>query len=728
MQFSLYSVIRSTLVLGGFLVFTFVIWIIMSVHEARTEEAARVSSHHDVIESLKSEAQTFENQVATLSQNSTIEDLVTGKRVTEIWLADLFKLHDASSPKHTTLLRDAIDQLEKTEHLCDQMASASTAGKQYAVNISDFQKSVSRYSELLDKARESLANDARDQHLAVQETRNWILQTALWLGIVLLALFAAARFWESLRKSRITFEELSDSDIEALGDEPGLLKLKRYTPEELNKLALAMSQSFKTLKKNIKERSEEFELQSRHMEREIAVRRMAEEQLRYAAFHDQLTGLCNRDLLLDRLNRCTDRAQRHKDYEFAVLFLDIDRFKEVNDSLGHTVGDKLLIEIAKRLESTLRSTDTLSRTECNTIARIGGDEFVILIDGIKAPDDAAVVAERLQEILSEPFMLNEHEVFITASIGIATSELAYESSENLLRDADVAMYQAKDAGRARHEVFNAQMHDQAMKRLELANDFRRAIENFDFQVYYQPIISLQTMRVCGFEALSRWNHPVRGIVSPLEFIAHAEETGHIVKLGQWVLEQACRQLKQWHDELSLDPSFSMNVNMSKRQLDDPDLVENVKRVIKETGIDGECLKLEVTESVIMTNPDHLANILGQLKLLGVEIHMDDFGTGYSSLSQLHRLPIDLLKIDREFMVTMSDNEDYLSIVQTIIILAHHIGMRVTVEGVEDADQIQPLIDFGCDYAQGFYFSKPVDAETAKKLINLDISKIKTLAA
>ena len=728
MQFSLYSVIRSTLVLGGFLVFTFVIWIIMSVHEARTEEAARVSSHHDVIESLKSEAQTFENQVATLSQNSTIEDLVTGKRVTEIWLADLFKLHDASSPKHTTLLRDAIDQLEKTEHLCDQMASASTAGKQYAVNISDFQKSVSRYSELLDKARESLANDARDQHLAVQETRNWILQTALWLGVVLLALFAAARFWESLRKSRITFEELSDSDIEALGDEPGLLKLKRYTPEELNKLALAMSQSFKTLKKNIKERSEEFELQSRHMEREITVRRMAEEQLRYAAFHDQLTGLCNRDLLLDRLNRCTDRAQRHKDYEFAVLFLDIDRFKEVNDSLGHTVGDKLLIDIAKRLESTLRSTDTLSRTECNTIARIGGDEFVILIDGIKAPDDAAVVAERLQEILSEPFMLNEHEVFITASIGIATSELAYESSENLLRDADVAMYQAKDAGRARHEVFNSQMHDQAMKRLELANDFRRAIENFDFQVYYQPIISLQTMRVCGFEALSRWNHPERGIVSPLEFIAHAEETGHIVKLGQWVLEQACRQLKQWHDELSLDPSFSMNVNMSKRQLNDPDLLENVKRVIKETGIDGECLKLEVTESVIMTNPDHLANILGQLKLLGVEIHMDDFGTGYSSLSQLHRLPIDLLKIDREFMVTMSDNEDYLSIVQTIIILAHHIGMRVTVEGVEDADQIQPLIDFGCDYAQGFYFSKPVDAETAKKLINLDISKIKSLAA
>jgi diguanylate cyclase (GGDEF)-like protein len=401
-----------------------------------------------------------------------------------------------------------------------------------------------------------------------------------------------------------------------------------------------------------------------------------------------------------------ERARRNDAYHFAVLFLDIDRFKEVNDSLGHFMGDQLLVAIAERLQQCLRGTDSLTRVESNTVARIGGDEFVVLLDGIRDRGDASVVAERVQDILSEPFRLQGHEVFTTASIGIAFNELECEKADHLLRDADTAMYYAKAAGKARHEVFNKKMHDEAMSRLQLHTDLKRAVENNEFHVFYQPIISLRTGGLAGFEVLARWDHPDHGAVDPVDFISHAEDTGLIVELGRWVLDQACWQLRAWKDVGLADDCLTMSVNVSKRQVAQPGFVEDVQQILRDRGVDGSRLALEITESVIMENPDSIAEVLGQLKALKVEIHMDDFGTGYSSLSYLHRFPLDVLKIDRAFVSTMSDDTDYADIIHTVVALAHTLNMQVIVEGVESEEQLARLMSLNCDYAQGYYFSEP----------------------
>jgi len=412
-----------------------------------------------------------------------------------------------------------------------------------------------------------------------------------------------------------------------------------------------------------------------------------------------------------------DRARRHPEYKFAVLFLDVDRFKEINDRLGHFVGDQLLVEIAERLQSCLRSTDSLSRVESNTVARIGGDEFVVLLDGIDERGDASIVAQRVQDSLSEVFNIHEHEVFTTASIGIAFNELESESADYLLRDADTAMYYAKAAGKARHEVFNTKMHDEAKSRLQLHSDLRRAVEEEDFTIRYQPIISLTTGRISGFEALARWNHPERGEVNPVEFISHAEETGLIVALGRWMLQGALQQLKTWTDEGVADETLTVSVNISKRQVAEPGFVDEVREVLAEVGISGSRLQLEITESVIMENPDSIADVLQQFKALGIHVHMDDFGTGYSSLSYLHRFPLDVLKIDREYISTMSADTDYTQVVQTVVALAHTLNMQVIVEGVETDQQLRKLLALNCDFAQGFYFAKPLIADDARELIS-----------
>jgi len=307
-------------------------------------------------------------------------------------------------------------------------------------------------------------------------------------------------------------------------------------------------------------------------------------------------------------------------------------------------------------------------------------------------------------------------VFSSASIGIAFNELEYDAPDNLLRDADAAMYYAKAAGKARHEIFNKQMHAEAVARLQLGTELRRAVENDELVVWYQPIINLRNGRIGGFEALVRWNHPQRGLVSPLEFISRAEETGLVVQLGEQVLEQACSQIRAWQDEFALEASLAVSVNVSKRQVAEPGLVQTVKEVLERTGIDGRCLKLEITETVIMANPDSITEVLHQLRELGVQIHMDDFGTGYSSLSYLHRFPIDVLKIDREFMSTMNANKDYAGVVRTIVVLAHNLNMEVIVEGVETSDQVSKLVALDCDQAQGFYFAEALDPDKAKELL------------
>ena len=370
---------------------------------------------------------------------------------------------------------------------------------------------------------------------------------------------------------------------------------------------------------------------------------------------DALTGLPNRLLFMDRLERAVKNAGRTKDYLFAVFFLDLDRFKVINDSLGHVMGDQLLIATARRLESCLRSTDAVARlSEGHTVARLGGDEFTILLDHIKHIADATRVADRLQKELALPFNLNGQEVFTTASIGIAVSATGYVRPEELLRDADTAMYRAKALGKARYELFDPAMRDVAVASLRLETDLRKAIERQEFQNFYQPIVSLATGRIVGFEALVRWRHPERGLVLPGDFILAAEESGMIVSIGQWVLREACRQMRAWQAQFPITAPWIISVNLSTKQFKQPDLVQQIEDILRETGLESDSLKLEITESLIMDSVDSATAMLSQLKALGIQLSMDDFGTGYSSLSYLHQFPMDTLKVDRSFVSRMAN--------------------------------------------------------------------------
>ncbi|MEG4218241.1 EAL domain-containing protein [Microcoleus sp. Pol14C6] len=472
---------------------------------------------------------------------------------------------------------------------------------------------------------------------------------------------------------------------------------------------------------------------------DITQRKLAEEQLLHDAFHDALTGLPNRSLFTDRLEHALRLAKRRKDYLFAVLFLDLDRFKVVNDSLGHAIGDQLLVSIARRLEACLRVGDT--------VARLGGDEFVLLLEDIEGINEATTIVNRLQKKITSPILLDGHEVFITASIGIALSSGEYLEPTTLLRDADTAMYRAKELGRARHEVFNSSMHAHALRLLQLENDLRRAIESIrepareeelppspesvlpplsaapQFIIHYQPIVSIATNTITSFEALVRWQHPERGLVSPGEFITIAEETGLIVPLGRWVLRTACHQIRQWQQVFPSNPPLSVSVNISVKQFSQPDLIEYIDQVLAETNLDGSSLKLEITESVLIENSESVTAMLVQLRARNIHLCIDDFGTGYSSLSYLHRFPTNTLKIDRSFVSRMGGEFDFskggidpTEIVRSIVTLSHNLGMDVVAEGVEEASQLSILKGLKCEYAQGFFFSKAVDSQTAAALI------------
>jgi len=478
--------------------------------------------------------------------------------------------------------------------------------------------------------------------------------------------------------------------------------------------------------------------------RDITDRKQAEEQLLHNAFYDALTGLPNRALFMDRLGHAVERANRRGNYCFAVLFLDLDRFKVVNDSLGHTMGDQLLIAIAERLQRAVRPGDT--------VARLGGDEFTILLDDIKDISDAVSVAERIQGALQQPFNLSGHEVFTSASIGITLStgilnavglshlldstredvlprtattlvSTQYRHPQDLLRDADIAMYRAKSRGKARHEIFDTSMRVQAVSLLQLETDLRRAIERQEFQIHYQPIVVLKTGKITGFEALVRWQHPERGLVSPTEFIPVAEETGLIIPIGWWVLQEACRQLRAWQLACLQSPlgyplaqPLTVSVNLSGKQFLQPDLLPQIAQVLQETGLDTNSLKLEITESVIIEHTESTTAILLQLRSLGIQLYIDDFGTGYSSLSRLHRFPIDCLKIDRSFVSRMELDRENFEIVRTIVTLAHNLGMDVTAEGVETVEQLAQLKTLGCECGQGYLFSKPVDRQGVEAMI------------
>ena len=448
------------------------------------------------------------------------------------------------------------------------------------------------------------------------------------------------------------------------------------------------------LEEKVKERTQQLEF--------------ANARLLKMALYDSLTGLPNRALFLERLEQALNRAKADSVYQFAVLFLDCDRFKVVNDSLGHLVGDELLIAVARRLEASLSQKDTLSR--------LGGDEFAILLTDIQDFNYTTFVADGILESLSFPFQLQGHEVFISASIGIALGNSSVHQPEHLLRDADTAMYRAKALGKGQYHIFAPAMHDAALQLLHLESNLRKAINQQEFIVHYQPIIDLSDGKIAGFEALVRWQHPQYGMISPQSFIPIAEETGLIIPIDRWVLQQACHQLRLWQKEKLTDYPLFISVNLSARQFAQLDLIDQIDQILTETQLNPQCLKLEITESAIMDNVNFAAVILQKLRERSIGVSIDDFGTGYSSLSYMHSFPVSSLKIDRSFVQRLDGNPENLGLIPAIISIAKTMGMSAIAEGIETTQQLNQLKTLGCDFGQGYLFSKPVEAQRATELI------------
>ena len=471
--------------------------------------------------------------------------------------------------------------------------------------------------------------------------------------------------------------------------------------------------------------------------RDITQRKRAEELLAHNAFHDTLTTLPNRALFVDRLDHALTLAKRHSDYKFAVFIIDVDEFKVFNDSLGHAKGDQLLIEISKRLTTSLRGIDTISRSNLtkrfdapkpdDTLARLGGDEFTVLLDDIRNPSDAIRVAQRIQEKWDAPFVINGEEVVVTISIGIALSDVAYSSADDLLRDAEIAMYRAKQSGKGSFEIFDPNKHASAFQRLKLETDIRKGLELGEFKVFYQPIVSLQNGRIVGFEALSRWQRDSK-IIPPNDFITVADESGLILPMNRQLMQDAARQLKTWHEQFPSDPPLYMSVNITSKQFAQSSLGPEIAQILEKAGLEPEHFQLEITETITMNDPIHALTLLTQLRELGFRIGIDDFGTGYSSLGRLKGFPADSLKIDRSFVSKMGADAESEEIVKLIVTLGHTLGMKVVGEGTETEDDVNRLKAMGCEMAQGYFFSKPVDDQAINQLLSKFTWARKTQAA
>ncbi len=485
------------------------------------------------------------------------------------------------------------------------------------------------------------------------------------------------------------------------------IQVKEVLVRVKNQIALQLANAKITqlnqeLEIRVQQRTIELKTVNQSLIREINERQRIQQKLVYDSLHDGLTGLGNRSLLMERVGWTIKHAQRYPDYMYALLFIDLDRFKVINDSLGHSTGDQLLVAVANLLQKCLRENDL--------VARLGGDEFVILLDGISSTEDATIIGDRIQQKLRSPFELKGQNIFTSASIGIVFSSPNYTNAAELLRDADIAMYYAKERGKARYEIFDRAMYYETLKLLELENHLRQAVKRNEFVLHYQPIISLSKSKLVGFEALIRWQHPTKGCIPPVEFIPIAEDTGLILEIGEWLLKEACQQLKRWQQKFAQIPqvaSLKMNVNIASQQLQQPEFVQKLDRILQETGLNGNCLRLEITESVLIDPEGGIQNTLKQIRERNIKLSIDDFGTGYSSLSYLRRFPIDNLKIDRSFIEQMNYDLENLEIVKVIITLAKTLGMDAISEGVETTQQLQQLKALGCEFGQGYLFSKPL---------------------
>ena len=494
------------------------------------------------------------------------------------------------------------------------------------------------------------------------------------------------------------------------------IQIKEVLVRVKNQIALQLanakiSQLNQELEIRVQERTFELKSANQKLRREINERQRIQQKLIYDSLHDGLTGLGNRSLLMERVEWTIKHAQRHPNYMYALLFIDLDRFKVINDSLGHSTGDQLLVAVANLLQKCLRENDL--------VARLGGDEFVILLDGISSTEDATMIGDRIQQKLRSPFELKGQSIFTSASIGIVFNSPNYTSGAELLRDADIAMYYAKERGKARYEIFDRAMYYETLKLLELENHLRQAVKRNEFVLHYQPIIALNNSKLVGFEALIRWQHPTKGSISPVEFIPLAEDTGLILEIGEWLLKEACQQLKQWQQKFAQIPqiaSLKMNVNIASQQLQQPGFIQKLDRILQETGLKGSCLRLEITESVLIDPEGGIQNTLKQIRERNIKLSIDDFGTGYSSLSYLRRFPIDNLKIDRSFIEHMNYDLENLEIVRVIITLAKTLGMDAISEGVETPQQLQQLKALGCEFGQGFLFSKPLPSVGVESML------------
>jgi diguanylate cyclase (GGDEF)-like protein len=474
------------------------------------------------------------------------------------------------------------------------------------------------------------------------------------------------------------------------------------TNVETKKLFFQVDRSLNTVKKQ----AEELETANLGLEFEVIERKKAEERLAFDALHDFLTTLPNRGLFLDRLDMAIQHSKRHPEISHSVLFLDLDQFKQINDTKGHLAGDDLLVHVAQRLRDCVRVSDT--------VARLGGDEFIILLENSGDATFALQAGDRILSEFKTPFIVGGENIYVSVSIGIVQSLSVYENSNDALRDADIAMYQAKEAGKSRYEIFNPAMRTQAIQRVMIENELRYAIEYKEFRIQYQPIYSLESDKIQGFEALLRWHNPRIGQISPTVFIPIAEETGLIVDIGDWVLKEACIQMQNWHNQNLSKNLLSINVNISGRQFAQPDFVKKLKKVLAETELDPTTLKLEITESVLLDSQQTESELFASLQELGVHLQIDDFGTGYSSLSYIQHIPVDVIKIDRSFIQEVGNGAKYVELIHAIIRMAHSLGMETTAEGIENLEQKETLRSLGCNYGQGFLMAKPMDASQIQK--------------
>jgi diguanylate cyclase (GGDEF)-like protein len=450
---------------------------------------------------------------------------------------------------------------------------------------------------------------------------------------------------------------------------------------------------------------------------EISERQVAEEKLRHAATHDMLTGLANRSYFVDQVQQCIDRRHRDSAFNFAVIFLDCDNFKNVNDSLGHKVGDELLRSIAERIVGTLRKLDSVIRLDGDTAARFGGDEFVVLLNGLKREGDATIVAERIAARMAAPFMLGKQEVYTSASLGIAIGADRHKDADAVIKDADTAMYRVKGSGKAGHALFDENLYEHQTHRLKVENDLRRALALDQFRLVYEPMVDLRTSKLISLEALLRWEHPKLGLLSPADFLRVGEDAGLLVPIGRWVMRQACEQLKDWQSRFEIAKDVSIAVNLSKKQLRDPSLVRELGNALEATGLDGKYVTLEITENAVIADLDAAGKVLRQAKELGVSVHMDDFGTGLTALNFLHKLPIDALKIDRAFIARLGAAPEYDAIIYAVLALAERLNQRVIAEGVETELQVQQLAEIGCDFIQGYHITRPMDVKKTEEMLS-----------